>query len=217
MIPIREKRELLLYNRIPVLLQDNPNYNVEELLRIIKNKIPHELVSGLDYVLIGGSSYMEDRDVDSVYKDGIIYMSNEMQDLEEAALSMIHEIAHLVEETHPDIYMDQTIETEFLGKRKKLEQILKAHGIETAVSDFQNAEYSEKFDDFLYLQVGYPTLRTLASGLFLSPYAATSIREYFADAFEEYFTREQRHVKLISPSVYYKIEELLENLGEKLV
>ena len=123
MIPIREKREMLLYNRIPVLLQDNPNYNVEELLRIIKNKIPQELVSGLDYVLIGGSSYMEDRDVDSVYKDGIIYMSNEMQDLEEAALSMIHEIAHLVEETHPDIYMDQTIETEFLGKRKKLEQI----------------------------------------------------------------------------------------------
>ena len=138
-----------------------------------------------------------------------------MEDTNEALLSMVHEIAHLIEEEHPDIYLDETIETEFIGKRNKLEQILIAHDTDTQGQDFQKTEYCEKFDDFLYLQVGYPVLRGLASGLFLSPYAATSVREYFADAFEEYFIRDSKYVKLISPSVYFKIEELVENLGEK--
>ena len=93
-------------------------------------------------------------------------------------------------------------------------ETLSAHGFDLSGLDFLNAEYSEKFDDFLYLDIGYPLLRNLMSGLFLSPYAATSVREYFADAFEEYFVREQKNVKSVSPAVYFKIEELLKKLGE---
>jgi hypothetical protein len=216
MIPAREKREMLFFNRIPVMIQDKPNYNIESILGSLQKTLPQQLVTGLDYVLISKSNYMQDREVEAIYKDGIIYMTPEMEDTNEALLSMIHEIAHLVEEEHPDIYLDETIETEFIGKRNKLEQILIAHDIDTQGQNFQKTEYCEKFDDFLYLQVGYPVLRTLASGLFLSPYAATSVREYFADAFEEYFIRDSKYVKLISPSVYFKIEELVENLGEKI-
>ena len=217
MIPERTKKELMLFNRIPVMIQDKPNYNIEEVLKKIQKTMPSQLVSGLDYVLISKSNYMEDREVEAVYQDGIIYMTPEMEDTEDALLSLVHEIAHLVEEVHPDIYLDETIETEFMGKRRKLEQLLLAHDIDTSDQDFEKTEYCEKFDDFLYLQIGYPVLRGLASGLFLSPYAATSVREYFADAFEEYFIREPKYVKLISPSVYFKIEELVENLGEKII
>jgi len=215
MIPVREKREMLFFNRIPVMIQDKPNYNIEGILGKLQKTLPQQLVTGLDYILISKSNYMQDREVEAIYKDGIIYMTPEMEDTNEALLSMVHEIAHLIEEEHPDIYLDETIETEFIGKRNKLEQILIAHDIDTQGQDFQKTEYCEKFDDFLYLQVGYPVLRGLASGLFLSPYAATSVREYFADAFEEYFIRDSKYVKLISPSVYFKIEELVENLGEK--
>jgi hypothetical protein len=216
MIPIREKKEILFFNRIPVMIQDKPNYNIEGILGKLQKTLPQQLVTGLDYILISKSNYMQDREVEAIYKDGIIYMTPEMEDANEALLSMVHEIAHLIEEEHPDIYLDETIETEFIGKRNKLEQILIAHDIDTQGQDFQKTEYCEKFDDFLYLQVGYPVLRSLASGLFLSPYAATSVREYFADAFEEYFIRDSKYVKLISPSVYFKIEELVENLGEKI-
>ncbi len=216
MIPVREKREMLFFNRIPVMIQDKPNYNIEGILGKLQKTLPQQLVTGLDYILISKSNYMQDREVEAIYKDGIIYMTPEMEDTNEALLSMVHEIAHLIEEEHPDIYLDETIETEFIGKRNKLEQILIAHDIDTQGQDFQKTEYCEKFDDFLYLQVGYPVLRGLASGLFLSPYAATSVREYFADAFEEYFIRDSKYVKLISPSVYFKIEELVENLGEKI-
>ena len=214
MIPIREQRELLLYNRIPVLIQDKPSFDAQTVLQAVQSKVPQPLTRELDYIMISNSDYLKDREVDSVYLDGIIYMSSQIEDNETALLSTVHEIAHSLEEAYPQIYEDETIEAEFLGKRRKLYEILSAHGFDLSGLDFFDAEYSEKFDDFLYLDVGYPLLRNLMSGLFLSPYAATSVREYFADAFEEYFVREQKNVKSISPAVYFKLEELLEKLGE---
>jgi hypothetical protein len=217
MIPIREKKEIMLFNRIPVMIQDKPNYDVEEITASLQKTIPVSLVRELDYVIVGDSEYLNERDLDSVYLDGVIYMSPEIEDTEEALLTMVHEVAHSVEENFPQIYADETIETEFIGKRIKLMQILKSQDIETTGHDFVSTEYDEKFDDFLYLQVGYPRLRTLTSGLFMSPYATTSVREYFADAFEEYFLRDPMGVKLMAPAVYYKIEELLEALGERFI
>lgn len=217
MIPISEKKELMLFNRIPVMIQDKPNYDVEEVLSGLKKSIPVSMVRDLDYVIVGDSQYLNDRDLDSVYLEGVIYMSPEIENTEEALLTMVHEIAHSVEENFPQIYADETIETEFLGKRKKLMQILTSRDIDTTGYDFLSTEYDEKFDDFLYLQVGYPRLRTLTSGLFMSPYATTSVREYFADAFEEYFLRDPMGVKLMAPAVYYKVEELLEALGERFI
>jgi hypothetical protein len=214
MIPVREQREFLLYNRIPVLIQDTPLFDAQTVLRVVQSKVPQPLTKELDYIMISNSDYLKNREVDSVYQDGIIYMSSQIEDNETALLSTVHEIAHSLEEAYPQIYEDETIETEFLGKRKKLYEILSAHGFDLSGLDFFNAEYSEKFDDFLYLDVGYPLLRNLMSGLFLSPYAATSVREYFADAFEEYFVREQKNVKLVSPAIYFKLEELLKKLGE---
>tara|TARA_R110000824_G_scaffold65542_1_gene170613 strand:+ start:58 stop:711 length:654 start_codon:yes stop_codon:yes gene_type:complete len=216
MIPIREQKEFLLYNRIPVMIQDKPLFNAQKVLKAVQTKIPQKLTNELDYVMISDSDYLKGREVDSIYQDGIIYMSANIEDDETALLSTVHEIAHSLEEAYPQIYEDETIETEFLGKRKKLYEILSAHGFDLSELDFFNAEYSEKFDDFLYLDVGYPLLRNLMSGLFLTPYAATSVREYFADAFEEYFVREQKSVKITSPAIYFKLEELLEKLGEDL-
>ena len=38
----------------------------------------------------------------------------------------------------------------------------------------------KEFDNFLYKKIGYDKLSLLTSGLFLSPYSITTIREYFA-------------------------------------
>jgi hypothetical protein len=217
MIPERKMKELLFYKRVPVLLQQSPKYDIEKVLTTVEGRIPYQLVAGLDYVFVENSKDMKDREIEATYRDGVIYLSPDIEDSEEVVLSIVHEIAHLTEEEHPYIYQDQSIESEFLGKRKKLEEILSVYGIDTLKHDFEKIEYCENFDDFLYLQVGYPVIRGLASGLFLSPYAATSVREYFADAFEEYFIREPRYVKLISPAVYFKIEELLDSLGENFL
>ena len=42
-------------------------------------------------------------------------------------------------------------------------------------------------------------------GLFTRPYAVTSIREYFATAFEEYLLGDGEYVKKLSPIAYDKV------------
>ena len=61
---------------------------------------------------------------------------------------------------------------------------------------------------YLYQEVGYQALNNLTVGLFCSPYGATSIREYFANAFEHYFMKDPKYVKKISPNVYKVIVEI---------
>ena len=70
-------------------------------------------------------------------------------------------------------------------------------------------EYNQKFDEFLADVVGYPTLLTLTMGLFVSPYGATSYREYFANGFEHYFLEYPEYIKSTSPAVYEKVDGLV--------
>ena len=149
MIPIREQKEILLYNRVPVMIQDMPAFNTGDVFTAVQAKVPQPLTRELDYIMISDSDYLRDREVDSVYQDGIIYMSANIDDDETALLSVIHEIAHSLEEAYPQIYEDETIETEFLGKRKKMYETLSAHGFDLSGLDFLNAEYSEKFDEYI--------------------------------------------------------------------
>ena len=72
-------------------------------------------------------------------------------------------------------------------------------------------EYNLEFDDYLYGTVGYPILQTLSIGLFPDAYGITSIREYFASGFEMYFLGDRDYLKKISPILYKKIRELLQN------
>ena len=79
------------------------------------------------------------------------------------------------------------------------------------MSDFLNPDYSREFDEFLYKKVGYPLLRTITQGLFYSPYAATSLREYFANGFENlHIKKDYNYLQIMSPVLYYKIENLLD-------
>ena len=106
------------------------------------------------------------------------------------------------------IYSDHKIHEEFLGKRKRLFEILKAEGYNASIDDFYEVEYDKDFDYFLYREVGYPTLTMMTIGLFLNPYSATSLREYFASGFEESYIGDRAYVKKISPQLFLKIEDL---------
>jgi len=46
-------------------------------------------------------------------------------------------------------------------------------------------------------------------GLFVSPYGATSIQEYFANGFEKYYLDNPGRVRIISPVLYEKITEII--------
>ena len=68
---------------------------------------------------------------------------------------------------------------------------------------------NKDFDEYLYTQIGYPALSAFANGLFYSPYAATSVREYFARGFEAFFLhKDLKTLANISPILYNRIETL---------
>ena len=71
-------------------------------------------------------------------------------------------------------------------------------------------EYNEEFDMFLYEKVGYSKLATFIGGVFISPYAATSLREYFATGFTEFYLHPDTHSFLqnVSPELYKKLSVL---------
>ena len=71
---------------------------------------------------------------------------------------------------------------------------------------FQNTENDQEFHQFLHQTVGYHNLNNVLTGVFISPYAATSLREYFATAFTDFYMQpNHRFLKAVSPAVYEKI------------
>ena len=122
---------------------------------------------------------------------------------------IVHEIAHIVEDNYNQIiYSDDEIEREFIRKREVLRRVLKYEGYSTDKFLFKKTEYDTEFDSFLTNTVGYLKLRVFSQNIFASPYAATSLREYFADGFEDYYLGKSRSLKNISPVLHSKLEEL---------
>ena len=206
--------EQTIFGNVNVIQQEDlpDNINVNNILKKLEIYVPDNFVQNLDGIYFGTYDFLLKRDLNALYKDGVIYVLPEQDDEADIFDDIVHEIAHCVEETYGfDIYEDGKIEEEFFTKRKRLFDILNAYGYnQVSANAYENMDYDLKFDQFLYLIVGYPALEQLTPGLFVSPYGATSLREYFANCFEEYFARKKyEHVKKVSPAVYEKIELLL--------
>lgn len=205
---ISGRREWQIFGDVQLFVKDYPppSVNIQDIIQELEEKIPRKFVSGLDVIYVGQFEQLQRRNVEAVYEDGAIYVSNDQPTEDEFVESIGHEIAHVIEELAPmEVYGDGSIEEEFLGKRRRLWSILRAHGHagEGDLKHFEEVDFSEKFDEYLYMKVGYPVLASLTMGLFMSPYGATSLREYFANAFEGFFLNDEKHyVKQISPAVY---------------
>ena len=198
---------------------DHPFVNevdVEKTISRLISLVPEHLLTNVNRIKIGNYKELLDRDLTAMYKDSTIYVTNQVADEEDLIDDLIHEISHSVEEIYNDmIYSDGKISKEFISKRKKLHFILKNMNYDLSDYNFLDVEYDLDFDNFLYKNVGYPTLRQFTSGLFYSPYAATCLREYFANGFESFYMKEDlARLKKISPALYEKLLYLL-NLGEE--
>lgn len=208
-----------------IIKQKNPiqEYRVGETVLLVKNKftgdvnidkvvntlrnLPLPILDVASAICIGDFFFLKKREVDALYDDRTIYITNEQENYQEFMKNLIHELAHGCEETYyGDIYGDSSIKDEFLSKREKMYQILSSYGYENFPKEsYLNPEYDEQFDFFLYKTVGYDKLGSLVRGIFLSPYASTSLREYFANGFEKYFLSDNEEVKRISPALFAKL------------
>jgi len=139
--------------------------------------------------------------------DGAIYTTNKQDNDEDMLDDILHEYAHAVEKHYNvQIYSDNAVESEFLTKRLKLETLLDYEGYDVDEYNFANPDYDLNFDIFLHNEIGYEKIRNLDQGMFLNSYSITSLSEYFATSFEEYYLRNRRIVKKIAPATFIKID-----------
>jgi len=214
---IHEEQNVFLHGSVPVYVKDpllNDGISLHSIIAKVGQIVPQFFVHGLDSIYVGDFQQFRERGINAFYDDGSLYISNVQDDEDDMIDDIVHEIAHHVEENHGmDIYGDGRLEQEFLGKRKKLYFLLDAEGYDVRMTDFLNPDFSREFDEFLSQDVGYVNLRGVTQGLFYSPYAATSLREYFANGFENFhIKKDYNYLQIMSPVLYNKIENLLDKV-----
>ncbi len=184
--------------------------NVEQVIEKVENVIPRHMLEEIEMIIFGFFEEFEERDINAFYKDNAIYVTPSQVDESDLFDDIVHEISHSLEERYGyEIYADKKMEKEFLRKRIHLHDILWQAGIRAPKSFFIDTEYDQEFDDFLYQKVGYDKLTYFVNGLFINSYAPTSLREYFATGFTEYYLdSNHNYLKKISPVLYEKLSLL---------
>ena len=181
----------------------------------MKNSIHKNYFYLVDYIMIGKFDFLEKKEFDAAYDNGVIYLRNDHEKELNMADDIVHEVAHAVEEKyHELIYSDNLIQKEFSAKRQRLYSMLEEEIPENLdIQSYLETDYSSNFDNFLYYDVGYPLLRVLTSELFFSPYGITSLSEYFANGFEGYhYDKSHKRIKDLSPELFKKIELIDEEI-----
>ena len=207
----KKLKDMYKVNGIDVYIKDRLPEEVDPdfVFKYINARIPFHLTIGVDIIYIGKFPEMDEREVNAYFDDGAIYVTNQQDHEMDMVDDIIHELAHAVERNNDEyIYGNGAVQREFIAKRKNLALRLKE--ISFPPQDFLiNIEYDREIDDFLYKTVGYETLNQLVVNIFVSSYAATSISEYFARGFEEYFIGDKSTLQKISPILYTKIDKLV--------
>tara|TARA_B100000900_G_C20530468_1_gene696094 strand:+ start:570 stop:1271 length:702 start_codon:yes stop_codon:yes gene_type:complete len=211
----KQKREFLLFSRIIIFIQDpliSENVDFDEIISTIEQSMPSHLFDNIDIIYVGQHDELTERELEAFYDSGAVYITNTLSDNIDYVENIIHENAHAIEERDGlQIYGDQKIQTEFIGKRKRLFHKIKSAGYDISDIDFMNSEFQTDLDDFLYREIGYDNLNYLINGIFVNPYAATSINEYFSSGVEKYFLNadDRQRLRSFSPELTKKIEELI--------
>lgn len=203
---------LHVYFNEPIL---NDNIDVEKVVSKVEGTIPPHLRDEIEMIIFGHFDEFEERSINAFYKDGALYISNIQDDEEDLYDDIVHEIAHSVEESYGyEIYADQKIKNEFLLKRDNLHDILWASGFKIPKSLMRDSEFNMDLDKIFLEKIGYDKLGSLSRGIFIGPYSATSLREYFATAFTDYYLNDNHeHLRKVSPRVYEKLISLNSELG----
>lgn len=185
------------------------NIDINTVLKYISKRIPSHLLAGIDVIYVGNFDIFKEKNSNAVYDDGAIYVSNDQSDVNDMIDDIVHEIAHSAEEKYyHNLYTDQSLKKEFIGKRKRLYSILLMHDYKPYSKIARSYIYDEDIDMYFYKEVGYEKLWYMVNGLFPTPYSATSLREYFAIGFEHYYLKNRTQIKKECPVLYSKLSEI---------
>jgi len=183
--------------------------DVDFVIRYVAKRLPNHVLSNIDIIYVGHFQDLVDRDVNALWQNGAIYITNDQDSEMDMIDDLIHEIAHSNEKQYEQIiYEDGKLEQEFLQRRKKIAFILKDKGFGIPTGFIYNSDYDKNIDDYLYEKITYDVLWQLVPGIFPSPYAITSLREYWAKGFEQFYMGRKEDLKETSPVLFSKLMQL---------
>tara|TARA_B100000123_G_scaffold32620_1_gene21804 strand:+ start:456 stop:1136 length:681 start_codon:yes stop_codon:yes gene_type:complete len=208
-----ELRKHYTMHDIEIFIKDPlpPVIDADFIFKYIASILPAYLMTEVDIVYVGQFEDLKKREVNAIFEDGAIFVTNEQSSEMDLIDDIVHEIAHSIEKKYVDrIYGDGSLEREFKRKRRKLYDTLKQKGKNPPPELITNIHYSQAVDDYFFRVVGYSVLGQISAfeKLFTGPYSATSIREYFATGFDQYFLGEEMLVRNFSPALYKILAEL---------
>ena len=207
----RKLKDMYSVSGIDVYIKDRLPENIDPdfIFNYISTRIPFHLARNLDIIYVGKFPEMKEREINAYYEDGAIYVTNDQDDEMDMIDDIVHELAHAVERNNEEIvYGTGSLQREFKAKRRNLYTLI--HEMYDVPKNFlSDIDYNKEIDEFLFKKIGYDVLNQLVANIFISGYAATSVSEYFARGFEEYFIGDKDTLKQLSPVLYRVIDELV--------
>lgn len=209
----RKEQGVYYVHNVPlnIVHQFTTDIDISYIINKLEQIIPEHLLKNVEVIYVANIKEFNkgNRTFNAMYKNDAIYISPHQDDEADLLDDIVHEVAHSIEHEYEDIiYGDGLLENEFLGKRKTLYFLLDEKPLNMLY--FKDINYNAKFDNFMYNDIGYDKLNLVSSGLFYSPYAITSLREYWANGFENYLLGDRTRLKSVSPVLYSKIYTILE-------
>ncbi len=119
----KKMKDHYVMHDINIFIKDSlpDGIDVDFILKYISQRIPSYLMRGVDMIYIGQFKQLKEREVNALFEDGAIYLTNEQDDDKDMIDDIVHEIAHSIEHLYGDrIYDDNLLVREFLGKRKRI-------------------------------------------------------------------------------------------------
>lgn len=210
----------LLKGQVPIVVINKlpPQIDFKKIISNLEKNIPSSMLKLIDGIYVGDFKELEERNIDAMFKDGVIYLSS-FSNVDYASEELItrnicHELAHALEDVIGyEIYHDKKIENEFNAKKEKLISILKHNGFRFSKNTFFDLQQTDELDSLLQNEIGYDRLSLMIPNLFISPYSVTSIREYFANGVEEYLFGDANLLKNVNPVLYSKINKIFKNIA----
>ena len=204
-------KDMYSMSGIDVFIKDRlpEGIDADFVFNYVSSRLPAHLIDGVDIIYIGQFPKMQKTGINAYYEDGAIYVTNDQSNDMDMIDDIIHEIAHACEEMYMDqIYGDGMIVREFTAKRNNLAVVLQ--DIYEIPKNFTyKVEYDKEIDNFLHKGIGYDVLNQLVVGIFPSAYAATSVNEYFARGFEEFFIGDRKNLKNTCQVLYRVLYSLI--------
>lgn len=219
--PMKNDKMFKITNNVSLVITSklSSNVDLEYVLNFLRTKIHQKFWNCVDGVYVAELPDFKRRNINAIFKDDVVYVTGKQDSSEDFLDDIVHELGHGIEEKYRDlIYGDGHLENDFLQKRVKVyNKYFKKSGLDNKklYNLFIHPEYSKELDDFFYRDIGYDKLRNMTNDLFMTPYGITSLREYWANTFENFVLGQKERAKEICPKVCQKIVYLLGDKSEE--